>query len=77
MVWNVEGDLDENITFLRNVYESVTGKSITKKDFIKKLIYEHVNLKTLLETNGLKIDKEVLKMPTIKQGTKIHTISNK
>lgn len=65
MVWTVDGDLDEYVTLLRNDYEKKTGKSISKKDFLKKLVYENDNMRSILEVNGIKPKKDLLRLPKL------------
>jgi len=65
MSWIISGSLDEEITLIREHWERVTGKSISKKDLIKKLIYENMNTRKIIETSGLRVDKHLIKLPKI------------
>ena len=65
MSWIIEGDLDEEITAIRNHWERVTGKTISKKDLIKKLIYENETARKVIETQGMRIKKNVIKLPKL------------
>ena len=65
MSWIVGQDLDRNITLLRNQWEAKNNKSISKKSFLMKLIYENPNMKTVLEQSGIRIDKKLTKLPKL------------
>ena len=65
MTWTINGDLDLEITTIRDHWERVTGKSISKKDLIKKLIYENMNTRKIIETSGMKVKKELIKLPKL------------
>lgn len=65
MAWIVSPDLDEQITVIREAYERENGRSISKKDMIKKLIFENPIARSIIENNGIKIDKEIKKLPSL------------
>lgn len=65
MTWTVEDDLDEVINAIRKNWENVTGKTISKKDLIKKLVYENENTRRVVEINGIKIKKEIDRLPKL------------
>jgi hypothetical protein len=65
MSWIVEKDLDEVINAIRENWERATGKSISKKDLIKKLVYENENARKVVEFNGIKIKKEIDRLPRL------------
>lgn len=65
MGWNINGELDEAITLSRDDYERATKITISKKDFVLKLLYENDSVKRLLESNGYKLNKKLFKMPKL------------
>ena len=65
MSWVINGDLDRAITLLRDDWERLTKKSISKKDMIMKLIYDNENTRKTLESNGIKIKKKLHKLPKL------------
>lgn len=65
MVWSVDDDLDKHITIIREDYERATGERLSKKDLLKKLIYDNERTKTVLESYGIKVSKELLNLPKI------------
>lgn len=65
MSWILNGKLDEHVTLLRNQWEVKNNKSISKKDFLLKLIYENDNTRKILEQSGIRVDKKLTKMPKL------------
>jgi len=65
MSWIVSGNLDTAITLIREDYERITKKSISKKDMILKILYQNENTRKILESNGVKVDKQIFKMPKV------------
>jgi len=65
MSWIVDGKLDDAITLIRADYERIANKSISKKNMLFKLIYDNENTRKLLESHGVKIDKNLFKLPPV------------
>ena len=63
MSWIVEEDLDEVINAIRENWEKATGKTISKKNLIKKLVYENENTRKVIENSSIGIKKEIDKLP--------------
>jgi len=63
MSWIVEEDLDEVINAIRENWEKATGKTISKKNLIKKLVYENENTRKVIENSSIGIKKDIDKLP--------------
>jgi hypothetical protein len=58
MAWIVDRDLDEEVTLARNQWEKLTGKTISKKEYIKSLLYGNDFARNVLETSGKKLNRK-------------------
>jgi len=65
MSWVISDDLDNAITLIREDYERITKKSISKKDMILKILYQNDGTRRLLESNGVRVNKKIFKMPKV------------
>jgi len=65
MTWAVRDDLDKLIIIARDDWEKHSGKTISKKNFIKKLMYENQNIRKVLENCSIGITKEIDNLPKL------------